>query len=159
MGKKEFTKEELQAETYKMAYLFGLLHYHYASTLMNELGKEQGENLVRKAVKAFAVDRGQRMRKKAVERGVKPTTANLATVNDLPAHTFYTDAEEKTVCPFADAWQDKGKQGQRLGLIYCDVNDPWKIKSFDPQAKLWRYVTNRNLGDACCDAVNVEYLE
>ena len=159
MGKKEFTKEDLQAETYKMAYLFGLLHYHYAATLVNELGKEQGEKLVRKAVKAFAVDRGQRMRKKALERGVKPTMANLATVNDLPAHTFYTDAAGNTVCPFADAWRDKGKQGQGLGLIYCDVNDPWKIKSFDARARLWRYVTNRNLGDAFCDAVNVEYLE
>ena len=159
MKEKEFTKEELQEETYKMAYLFGLLHYHYAATLVKELGKEQGEKLVRKAVKAFAVDRGQRMRREALERGVKPTVENLATASDLPVHTFYTDEAGNTVCPFADAWRDKGKRGQGLGLIYCDVNDPWKLKSFDPQAKLWKYVKNRNLGGSFCDTVNVEYLE
>lgn len=142
-----------------MAYLFGLLHYHYARTLVEELGKERGEELIRRAVKAFAVDRGRRMRRKALEKDLKAAMENIKDVNDLPAHTFYRDGEGNTVCPFADAWQEKGELGRSLGLIYCNVNDPWKIKSFDGKARLWRYIKNRNLGDAFCDSADVEYLE
>ena len=159
VSEKEFTKKELQEETTKMAYLFGLLHYHYARTLVKELGEKRGEDLIRKAIKAFAIDRGQSMKKKALALGLKPTMTNLKEVNDLPAYTFSREEKENTICPLADAWQEKGELGQALGLIYCNINDPWKNKSFDEKANLWRYIKNRNLGDSFCDAVNVEYLE
>jgi len=105
---------------------------------VKELGEKRGEDLIRKAIKAFAIDRGRSMRRKALALGLKPAITNLKEVNDLPAYTFYREEEGNTICPLADAWQEKGELGQALGLIYCNVNDPWKIKSFDEKAK-WRY--------------------
>jgi hypothetical protein len=158
MRKKEVLKEEISKETYKMAYLFGLFYYHFAKVLVDELGNKKGRELITKAVKNFAIERGRKMREQALKMNIELTRRNLRKVSDLPAHTFYTDGEG-THCPFADVWKEKGPLGQELGLLYCNVNDPQKEKAFNPELRLYRYIKNRNLGDITCDSANVEYLE
>ena len=37
-----------------------------------------------------------------------------------------------------------------LGIEYCNIIDPWKPWTFDPEYKLWRYSKNLNLGDNFC---------
>jgi len=157
IGKEEL-KEEISKEAYKMAYLFGLLYYHFAKVLVDELGSKRGKELITEAVKNFAIERGKKMRGRAVKIGMELTRQNLRKVSDLPTYTFYTD-EEGTHCPFADAWEEKGSLGQELGLLYCNINDPYKEKGFNPELRLYRYIKNRNLGDIACDFADVEYLE
>jgi hypothetical protein len=79
-------------------------------------------------------------------------------LSDLPRFTFYTN-EQGTHCPFADVWEKKGALGRELGLLYCNINDPYKAKGFNPKARLYQYIKNRNLGNSECDHTNVEYLE
>ena len=141
-----------------MARLFALLYYHFAKVLVDEYGKDKGKELIRKAVKNFALERGRRMREEASRLGMDLNDQTMREISDLPRYTFYTD-ENGTFCPFADEWEEKGELGQELGLLYCNVNDPYKAKGFNPQARLYRYTKNRNLGDPVCDSKNVQYLE
>jgi hypothetical protein len=100
------------------------------------------------------------MRRKALDMGQELSKENmrLPELSDLPAYTFYT-RDGRTHCPFADAWKEKGDLGQELGLLYCNVNDSYKIRAFNPEFKLFKYIKNRNLGDEACDFVNVEFIE
>jgi len=149
--KKKFTKEAITRETTKMAYLFGLLYYHFGVSIIKELGWERGKQLIEDTVRNFALDRGRRMRGRLVKMGKKPDLKNIKWVADLPLYTFWDDKQGRTHCPFADIWKEKGHQGRALGLLYCNTNDPWKMKGFDPKAKLWKWVKNRNQGDKVCD--------
>ncbi len=158
MVNKEALKGETSKETYKMAYLFGLLYYHFARVLIDEFGKKRGKELIAKAVKNFATERGEKMREQALRMDMELTRQNLGKVSDLPAYTFYTD-EEGTHCPFADAWEEKGSLGQELGLLYCNINDPYKEKAFNPELRLYRYIKNRNLGDIACGFGDVKFLK
>lgn len=158
MSKTQFSEEDVARETFKMARLFALLYYHFAKVLVDEFGKDRGKDLIAKAVKNFALERGGTLRDHALNLGLDLTDENMRKVSDLPKYTFFTD-ENRTHCPFADMWEEKGSIGQELGLIYCNVNDPYKAKGFNPKARLYRYIKNRNLGDTKCDFKNVEYLK
>ncbi len=158
MNEETLSKEEVAVEAGKMAHLFALLYYHFAKILVDEFGEEKGTALITKAVKNFALERGRTMREYALSLGLDTTDQSMREVSDLPRFTFYTD-DNGTHCPFADVWETKGSIGQELGLIYCNVNDPYKAKGFNAEARLYRYIKNRNLGDPKCDSKNVEYLE
>ncbi len=151
MGRKSsFSQQDITRETTMLAHLFALLYYHFGATLIAELGEKRGRRLIEKAVKDFALDRGRRMKSQVLSLGKRPNFKNYHLVRDLPEHTFWDTPEGRTHCPFADIWEKKGSFGQALGLLYCNTNDPWKIKGYNPQAKLWRWVKNRNLGDGMC---------
>lgn len=51
-------KQLINNETYKMAYTYGLMYYHFAKVLVERLGKEKGEELITEALKNFALERG-----------------------------------------------------------------------------------------------------
>lgn len=106
-----------------MARLFALLYYHFAKVLVDEHGKDRGEELIVKEVKNFALERGNRMREEASRLGLDLTPRTTREISDLPRYTFYTD-ENGTFCPFADEWEEKGDLGRKLGLLYCNMNDP-----------------------------------
>ena len=158
LDKRKISEKELVKETSKMAHLFALLYYHFAEVLVGELGRDRGRELITKALKDFALERGGRMRKKALSLGWNLDDQSMRELSDLPRYTFYTD-RQGTHCPFADVWKEKGALGQELGLLYCNVNDPYKAKGFNPEFRLYQYQKNRNLGDDECDSINVEYLE
>ncbi len=148
---KRFTEKAITRETTRMADLFALLYYHFGNSILDELGERKGSRLIERAVRSFALDRGRRMRRGLVAKGKKPNWKNLGQANDLPEYTFWNDKQGRTHCPFADIWEEKGRRGQRLGLLYCNTNDPWKLKGYNPNARIWRWVKNRNLGDKVCD--------
>ena len=158
MNEESISKEEFMKEACKMARLFALLYYHFARVLVEEFGKDRGKELIVRAVKDFALERGRKMREEALRLGLSLTSQSMSELSDLPRYTFYTN-EQGTHCPFADVWEEKGVLGQELGLLYCNINDPYKAKGFDSKARLYQYIKNRNLGHSECDHKNIEYLE
>lgn len=127
----------------KVGYLFGLLQYWYTRTLWDELGKEKGTELVKKAVGNFAKDRAMLMRRRAEELGYKGSLAFGGPVpvppevNDLPIGALPFHSPELGIyhCPFGAAWLDKRGQDPEaceIGFLYCKSNDPIKVNAYNP---------------------------
>jgi len=132
--KKVFTREEAEAQVRTMARLFGLMFYHFANLLVEELGEERGKALVKEAVKRFGLDRARRVRAEVIRMGLEPTLENYRKVLDLPTIGWGGPTRE-TFCPFAEVWIGRGAED--LCKLYCDV-DIWKYVGYNPRIKVMR---------------------
>jgi len=130
-----------------------LIYYHFAETLVEELGPERGRALIRKAVDAYGAHIGTESRLAAEAKGLPPLPENYQ--DDLPAsawrsETVRIDGEERVRvhhCPLAAEWKAWGDP--ELARIYCFV-DQAKMTAFHPG---FTYVHLKNLldGDPYCE--------
>ena len=107
--------------------IWSKLYYYYAHTYI-ETFKQDGERILRKAIRAFGVDRGTALRGKQEKAGLEINVKNLFTYYDLPDDPRFrrnkiklTEQErfsETLVCPIADLWIKYG--AKKLGRIYCE---------------------------------------
>lgn len=132
--KESYTREEASEQVRRIGYLFGLMFYHLASTLIEGLGEEEGRKLIQEAVRRFGLERGRRMREKADSMGLEPTPENFRMVSDLP-EVGWGGATRETYCPFAEAWFDK--DATDLCKLYCEV-DIWKYIGYNPKISVKR---------------------
>jgi L-2-amino-thiazoline-4-carboxylic acid hydrolase-like protein len=131
-----------------------MLYYHFASTLVGELGDEKGKELIQKAIAAYGTEVGERQRARVAEAGKALTCENYKTVPDLPMLAWspegmpklIRDGKEIAVCPLAKYWIEKGAAD--LGRLYCYV-DQAKFSTFDPACEC-RHLKNVLEGDDCC---------
>jgi hypothetical protein len=145
MEKEEMVPKKAAIESVrKVGYLFGLLHYWYTRTLWDELGKEKGTELVKKALGDFARDRTMKMRRKAEKLGYEGAVEKggpmpmPSEVNDLPVPpvTLLSAELGRYHCPFGAAWLDKEAEDPEyceIGFLYCKTNDPIKVNSYNPE--------------------------
>ncbi len=145
-------KEEITAETRKLAKQLAMVYYHFAKSILEEMGETKGTRFVKKVLKDIAIERGHVMRAEAERMKLPLTQENMRKVNDLPRYTFPAQGHEgEFCCPYADLWKDKGALGRKLGLLWCNIIDPWKVRAFiGPSYKLWKYGKNLNLKDDFC---------
>lgn len=131
-----------------------MLYYHFASTLVTDLGEEKGKELIRKAIAAYGIEVGERQRAQVVAVGNALTCENYKTAPDLPMLAWspegmpklIRDGKEIAVCPLAKYWIEKGAAD--LGRLYCYV-DQAKFSTFDPACEC-RHLQNVLDGDDCC---------
>ncbi len=128
------TAKDAEEQVRAMARLFGLMFYHFANLLVERFGEAEGRRLVMEAVKRFGLERGERMKKKAVETGLKPVLVNLSNVNDLP-RVGWGGSGREAYCPFAEVWIEK--RAEELCKPYCAV-DIWKMEGYNPRIKVKR---------------------
>lgn len=134
-----------------------MLHYHYASTLVAELGEERGRELVAKAIASYGREVGERQRRKVIEAGFEPSVENYKAVRDLPDMAWSPRGmpvvrlgeRELQVCPLAKYWIERGAED--LGRLYCYV-DQAKYAAFDPECEC-RHLKNVLDGDDGCQVV------
>ena len=145
-------KEEITTETTKLAKQLAMVHYHFAKSAIEEMGEIKGTEFVKKVLKNIAIERGQAMREDAARLNLPFTQENMWKVNDLPKYTFPHQGHAGEICcPYAEIWKAKGALGQKIGLLWCNIVDPWKVKVFvGPKYKLWKYSKNLNLKDDFC---------
>jgi len=129
-----YTREEAAEQVRRVGRMFGLLFYHFANLLVEELGEERGRELVREAVRRFGLERGRRMRERALAEGLEPTLENFRRVSDLP-EVGWGGPTRESYCPFAEVWFEK--DALELGKLYCDV-DIWKYKGYNPHIEVER---------------------
>jgi len=132
--KEVYTREEATEQVRRLGRLFGLMFYHFANLLVEELGEERGKALVREAVKRFGLDRAQQIKEKVVAMGLEPTLENYRKAADLPEIGWGGPTRE-SYCPFAEVWFEKGAVD--LCKLYCDV-DIWKYVGYNPRIKVER---------------------
>ena len=145
-------KEEITVESRKMAKQLAMVYYNFASSIVDEMGEIDGTKFLKKVLKKIAIERGEAMRSEAARIGLPFAQESMEKINDLPKYAFPADGHAGDIyCPYADFWKEKGALGQKLGLLWCNIMDPWKIRTFvGPTYRLWKYGKNLNLRDDFC---------
>jgi len=134
-----------------------MLHYHFASTLVAELGEERGRELVARAIASYGREVGERHRRRVEAAGYQPSCENYRLVPDLPTMPWSPEGMPVVerggkllqVCPLAKYWIERG--AEKLGRLYCYV-DQAKFAAFDPESEC-RHPRNVLDGDDCCQIV------
>ena len=132
-----------------------LIYHHFARTLVEELGEERGQELIKKVVESYGSHVGCDARQKAQDKKLDLKPANFE--SDLPKYVWQTeeievDGEKRSrvhFCPLAAEWITLGDT--KTARLYCFV-DQAKMTAFNPQ---YEYIHLKNLldGDPFCELV------
>ena len=146
---KMISVEESAQQVRKVGNQVGLLFYHFAKILVDELGDAEGKRLVLEAVRSYGSERGQAIREKVKKAGLELTIENFAKFSDLPAAGWEYNEEGTTYCCYAQAWMDRGVEA--LGRLYCEV-DFALIEAYNPKIQAKRVGSILD-GDPCCKMI------
>lgn len=160
MSEEMVPKELALDDVLVMAERLAFLHYAFAKTLEQELPEEAAKTIILKAMDEYGRLCAQSAMDKIEAQGLKPTLANnkygknLPSMGwkfapiEMPADKPYGKISKITYCPLADVWRKLGPDGERLGRLYCWV-DQAKFKAY---GKGYRCVHDQNVldGDSCC---------
>jgi hypothetical protein len=152
------TPEECSQEVQLLARRIALLHYYFSRSIVERLGEEEGQALIKEAIWAYGRHCGQAVREGVEAMGLPLTDDNYGLVRDLPrfgweSGTVVTpDGEERaiaTFCPIAAALQELGPEAVELGRLYCYV-DQAKYEAYNPEME---FIHAKNVldGDAYCE--------
>jgi hypothetical protein len=135
------------------ALLFGYL----TKAVFEVIGPENGEAVIRKAVRQYGRERGRRMALRARANDHSPTMANFLAYGEWSAPegemeqvmvTKIPNAEVQVVlCPWANAWKENDLLP--FGRFYCLEIDHALIKGFNPDLRLDVISTLTNDADQC----------
>lgn len=139
--------KECDRQVKVMGIMFGQLYYHFAKTLVDEFGEEEGKRLILKAVRSYGHERGQKIREEVLQRGLPLTVENFSKFSDLPTLGWEGEGEEITFCPYAQPWIEKGVED--LGILYCEV-DMAKYEAYNSEIKVERLKSVLK-GQECCE--------
>ncbi len=157
-SEKMVTVEECTEQVRLMARRTALLHYYFAKTIMEVMGEETGEQVIKKAVLAYGEHCGRAIREAVEAKGLPLTDENFDSIPDLPKFGWETDTvtlpdgEVRAIarfCPLAHIFKELGPEGMRLGRLYCFV-DQGKQRAYNPD---FDFIHVKNLldGDAYCE--------
>ncbi len=155
---KLLTEKECSEEVRLMARRTALLYYYFASTLVKELGEVEGKRLIAQAIQAYGEHCGRAVREGVEALGLPLTAENFNKVPDLPHYGWETstvvssDGDTRpvaTYCPLAATWIALGSDAQKLGRMYCYV-DQAKQRAYNPQEE---FIHSKNIldGEPYCE--------
>ena len=144
------TKENVEpymkdAPVARMGELYGKLYYYLSKELVDSFGID-GEQALRRAIRNFAIDRGEQMQAQAVEMGLPLDwhTFSRDGIGDMPdtqpGYKKYHPNAKGTkpsdgLCTYAEVWKQY-PDGWDLGKIYCDEFHHAKWKAFNPKFRV-----------------------
>ena len=119
-----------------------LLHLSFSRTLVEELGEEEGKELIIKSILEYGKRVGER-----TKRGLQ----------DLPKYGVAGEYKEGRIynCVLAEVFREYGEED--LGCLYCYV-DPAKTMAIDPDQKVI-HKTSAACGDDYCNFERVSTTE
>jgi len=153
-NKEMISKEEATEQLKSMITRTALIHYAFTKTIMEELGKEKGKALAKKAIMLYGEMVGKRAKEIAEKKGLPTTAENFP--NDLPSlgwadrERVVVDGEKRArvhTCYLAQAWKDLGVP--EIGRLYCFV-DQAKYEAYNPELECV-HTKNTLEGDPYCE--------
>lgn len=120
----------------RMAKYAALMYYHLTKAMVDELGKEKAEKIIREGIHEFGLERGRNIAKDVKDAGEELTIENLDRFYDMPiaagwapsGHDNLENPEPVTEkhsttqsCTYADLWMEK--DWAEIGRLYCNVDD------------------------------------
>ena len=148
------SEQDCVQQVRKMGNQVGLLFYHFAKTLIDELGDAKGKELIQKAVESYGTERGKSIRERVTKAGLELTMENFSKFNDLPKSGWEYSDEGTIYCCYAEVWMDRGVED--IGRLYCEV-DFALLKAYNPKMRLTR-VGSLLDGDPCCKG-KIKFVE
>lgn len=152
-----FKKDDPVGKTVEMgAALFAIV----ADTVIKECGKEVGENIVRKAVKKYAVMRANKIKNQIIAEGKEVTFDTVEEYSDYPTNCAWNGycetkdncfREVTDVCPFSTAFREL-KLGE-VGRLYCDVIDITMFETYFGDIEFERLQIFTDGPDTPCEMV------
>ena len=127
MEKETIEKEEAAKHIKTVSERIALLHLSYAKTLTEELGEEEGKQLILKAIKQYGKHIGEARRKEIEEKGLEPTPEN------------FSEGEALSIPPFG-MHSEIEKNGERMRAYGCVLGEFWKKHGEEELDKLYCYV-------------------
>ena len=137
---------------------------YLAKTIMESLGNEKGEAILRKGLREFGKARGRGIRENLDSLGLKPTVENFGKYYDFPMFAGFKVTREIigdgrhsmiSFCPLGNFWKET--EDKQIGLIYCDEVDDGIREGFDPNLK-HKNLKNPMRGDPICEHID-EYCK
>lgn len=135
----------------------GLLQLAFADVLVDQLGPDEGERILARAIKEYGRLIGEKKKERALEEGMDLTPESFRALSDLPSLGMHDRIEEVEVegekriraygCVMGTVWDDFGKG--KLGGYYCLV-DPASSMAFNPDHKLV-HIKSLPAGDPYCE--------
>jgi hypothetical protein len=152
-NEEKMSKQEALCQIQAALRRAALLYHCFSTTLVDEYGKEKGEELIQKAIDEYGAMIGREARKKAQMKGFSLTPDNF--ISDLPdiaweVESVVVDGEERARihhCPLAAEWREWSDPN--IARLYCHV-DQAKIKAYNPD---YEYLHIKNIldGDPYCE--------
>lgn len=155
--KETISYENTSTEVRKACRQFAMLYFHFAKTLVEELGLEKAKPLVQKAIFELAVDRSEQLRKKAEQQGFPYTMESFNQITDLPKCGWVKELG-RNHCPYAEAWFTYFEEYpwfKELAPLYCDVIDTTNAENFT-RAVSHKITKNVLTGAETCERVYFE---
>lgn len=149
--------EDVPAE--KQQFYWVGLFYFLAKAALDKKG-EAGDRAIRKAIRAYGIERGQRMRKIADAKGLEANLLTLFDNYDLMSDPRFVHPTEGRVvtaevkksitgrCPDAEMW-GRLPDGLHIGSIYCEEVHHKIYGGFDPAIQVNLCETLTNGGNQC----------
>lgn len=112
----------------RMSKFTALLYYHLTKAMVEEYG-EGAKEVIRKAVRAFGLERGRNIARRVTEAGLDLTIENLDRFYDMPIvqgwspNARFEEGRKYSrteACSFAEVWKEK--EWNEIGRLYCDVD-------------------------------------
>lgn len=152
-------EERLIEVSKKFAEMLALLFYTMAKEVSDAYGQE-GEKVVKKAMRKFGKARGKAIRKLVESKGEELSLGNLKKFYDIPLGLIHDKQVVKALekgrywrevygCPLAKIWMRYG--GEKIGLLYCE-QDAALIKGYNPKIRFSRKKTVLK-GEGCCETL------
>ncbi|NPV53225.1 MAG: hypothetical protein HPY71_06855 [Firmicutes bacterium] len=145
-------KKDVVSEIRQACFHFADLYFHFSRVLIDELGYEKGRALIEKAVRNRAVERGERLRKRAIEQNLPLTLETWAKITDIPFRGW-DKSLGRMCCPYATAWLPRFEENpwfREIAELYCNVNDPQVTETFTGNTSQ-RITRNVLRGDETCE--------
>ncbi len=147
------SNEEARRQVLSIINRLALLHYCFSKTLIEELGKKKGKEMIRKAIDLYGEEVGKTVKEKTLAKGLEALLQHYQ--EDLPAFGWSiegveVDGEPRArvhVCQLAKVWNELGTP--ELGRLYCYV-DQAKYKAYNPELECV-HVKNVLDGDPYCE--------
>lgn len=137
-----------------MSERLAFLYYHMVKNIIEEVGEERAEELVRKIILDYGTGCGLNTKGNVEALGEEAIIENYHLGNDLPSVGWEKRDGKTLYCPFADTW--KKLDFEKWGRLYCYV-DQAKYEGYNKDLRCFH---DKNLldGDDCC-IVRVENLK
>lgn len=159
MNRDEFIpKSEAKEQVRKMASMMASLYYHFCRSIIDTLGKEKGEELIKKAIDAYGCEKGTKHRLFFEANGLPISPVTYTLQSDLPQLGWDVMIPEERInpthiiiknCPLAEYWKEKNFT--EVGQLYCRV-DQAKYKAFHPDSN-FKHLKNTLNNEPYCEMV------
>ena len=148
----------------QQAFFWTAMYYYTAKAAIDRHGQE-GERVIRQAIRDYGRERGRRRRNRVLKKGLPINLVSLFTNGDLNGdNRFESDASRNvlteecrrhfvTRCPDAEMWERLG--GLDIGSIYCEEVHHYLYGCFDDAVQVNLCETLTNGGDICRFYINL----